>query len=59
MAEPDAEIIARLLEEACVPMDAAHTSGTLEAADAILASHPELARLGSPHHVVLLALSAA
>jgi ankyrin repeat protein len=36
---PDAEFI----EAACIPLDRAHGSGTLERADAILAAYPDLA----------------
>jgi ankyrin repeat protein len=32
------------IEAACVPLDAGHTSGTLDRANTILAAHPDLAR---------------
>ena len=35
--------LADFIDAACVPLDAAHVSGTLERAQAILAAHPELA----------------
>ena len=34
------------IEAACVPLDAAHVSGTLEEAEALLAAHPEIATSG-------------
>lgn len=36
-------LVAAFLEAACVPLDGGHTSGTLEQAQAILASQPEVA----------------
>ena len=41
-----------LVEAACVPLDGAHVSGTLERADALLASHPALA--GSSIHAAAI-----
>jgi hypothetical protein len=37
--------LADFIVAACVPLDRLHSTGTLERADAILAAHPELARL--------------
>lgn len=37
------ELEAAFLTAACVPVDGTHTSGTLEAAEALLAQHPEVA----------------
>ncbi|MFI4942529.1 MAG: hypothetical protein ACHP85_04650, partial [Burkholderiales bacterium] len=34
--------LAELVEAGCVPLDAAHVSGTLGRAEAILAAHPAL-----------------
>ena len=36
--------LADFIDAACVPLDAAHVSGTLERAEAILAAHPDVAR---------------
>ena len=36
--------LADFIDAACVPLDAAHVSGTLDRAEAILAAHPDLAR---------------
>jgi ankyrin repeat protein len=44
--------LAEFVEAACVPLDAAHVSGTLAGAEAILAAHPELA--GSSIHAAAL-----
>lgn len=38
--------VAAFIDAACVPLDASHTSGTLERAEAILAAHPEVAESG-------------
>lgn len=35
--------LAEFIDAACVPLDAAHVSGTLERAEAILGAHPEVA----------------
>ena len=40
------------IEAACIPLDAGHTSGTLDQADTILATHPDLA--GSDIHVAAI-----
>src|SRR5574341_302461 len=37
------EPLTEFVEAACVPLDSGHASGTLERAQAALASHPELA----------------
>jgi hypothetical protein len=37
-----AESVAAFIEAACVPLDGGHASGTLEEAQAILASRPEV-----------------
>ena len=37
------DAVATFIEAACVPLDASHASGTLAAADAILAAHPSVA----------------
>lgn len=42
MTHPD-DPHAAFLDAACVPLDGDHASGTLEAAEAILAAHPEVA----------------
>jgi ankyrin repeat protein len=38
--------VAAFIEAACVPLDRAHVSGTLEEAEAIRAAHPEVAAAG-------------
>ena len=50
--------LAELVEAACVPLDAAHVSGTLGRAEAILAAHPALAA-SSIHAAALLGDAAA
>jgi len=45
--------LAAFIEVACVPLDSTHASGTLDAAAAILASHPEVAT-GSIHAAAIL-----
>lgn len=42
-ARQHAERVASFVENACVPRDAWHATGTLERAEAILAAHPEVA----------------
>jgi ankyrin repeat protein len=42
MKETD-DPLAAFIEAACVPLDASHSTGTLERAEAILAAHPEIA----------------
>lgn len=37
------DVVAEFIEAACVPLEGAHTSGTLERAEAIRAAHPEVA----------------
>ena len=46
-----------LVEAACVPLDEAHVSGTLERANAVLAAHPDLA--GSSLHAAAILGDAA
>ena len=41
-----ADPLAAFIDAACVPLDAWHSSGTLERAETILAAHPEVARAG-------------
>lgn len=41
-----ADPLAAFIDAACVPLDASHSSGTLERAAAILAAHPEVAHAG-------------
>ena len=50
--------VAAFIEAACVPLDHAHVSGTLEDADALLAAHPDLAER-SIHAVAVLGDDAA
>src|SRR5215213_1007960 len=40
---PAVDPVAAFLEVACVPLDAWHASGTLEQAEALLATHPQVA----------------
>jgi ankyrin repeat protein len=54
IADPPAAFI----EAACAPLDAGHASGTLERAEAILASHPEVAS-SSIHAAAILGDDAA
>jgi hypothetical protein len=42
-AASEGDPVAAFIEDACVPRDAMHLSGTLERAEAILAAHPEVA----------------
>lgn len=38
------DLVAALIDAACVPFDASHVSGTLERANEIVAEHPDIAR---------------
>jgi hypothetical protein len=43
VSDDRANAVDAFLEAACVPLDADHSSGTLERAEAIRAAHPEVA----------------
>jgi ankyrin repeat protein len=50
--------VAAFIDAACVPLDRSHASGTLEEADAILATHPSIAA-SSVHTAAILGDAAA
>ena len=51
-------LLASFIDAACVPLDASHASGTLERAEVIRATHPDLAA-GSIHAAAILGDDAA
>ena len=52
-ASPTDSLLASFIDAACVPLDASHASGSLERAEVIRATHPDLAS-GSIHAAAVL-----